>query len=247
MTDLPEKTTETKGLTNERRQRNKIALRVLGELKKHKVEGFEPTADIDIVWVMSAPGTVKEISTDGAYAGASSDLTNVNHGIELVRQITAKRIGKDPSEVTREDIDKFGPILFYNGEDSETKGTRYAQNRDFEELVGTPDFPIPASKVVIDHIDTANSIAQIEGLAKYLKGHNLSGKIATISIGAHSARVGRYLEKYKDLFPDGVEFLNAAAMQTHNPIETTGMEIDKIHEYSKRGHLAADSYFHNGD
>ena len=251
MVDLPENTTNMEqggeGLTDDRRKRNKIALRVLEELKKHKAEGFEPTADIDIVWVLSAPGTVKEISTDGAYAGASSDLTNVNHGIELVRQITAKRMGKDQSEVTKEDIGEFGPILFYNGEDSETEGTRYAQNRDFEELVATPDFPVPASKVVIDHIDRANSIAQIEGIAKYLKDHNLSGKIATVSIGAHSARMGRYFEKYKGLFPDNIELLNAAATQTHNPIETTGREIDKIYEYGAKGDLAEDSYFKHGE
>lgn len=222
---------------------NKLSRAVLAELREHKAEGFEPTADIDIVWVLSAPGTVKKIATDGTYAGASSDITNVNHGVDLVRQITALRIGKEVDDVTKEDIGEHGPMLFYNGEDDETKGTRYPQNKDFEELVATPEFPVPASNIVIDHIDVANSIAQVEGFAEYLKKHNLSGKIATVSIGAHFARMGRYIEKYKDLFPDGVEFLNAAATQTHNPVGTTVREVRKVGIYGEKGDLAETSYF----
>ncbi len=48
-----------------------------------------------------------------------------------------------------------------------------------------------------------------------------SGKVAIVSIGAHLARVGRYLEHKKDILPNGVEFINAAATQTHNPVGTT--------------------------
>lgn len=161
----------------------------------------------------------------------------------MVREITALRIGKEVDDITKEDISNYGTLLFYNGEDSATEGIRYSQNEDLEELVATPEFPVPAWNVVIDHIDVANSVAQVKGFAEYLKKHNMSGKVATVSIGAHFARMGRYIEKYKDLFPDGVELLNAAATQTHNPVGTTIREIQKVAIYGEKGDLAEKSYF----
>lgn len=216
---------------------------VVSELREYREKPFIPTADIDIVWILSEPGTVKEISNDGVYAGASSDLANISHGVDLIRQITAKRIGKEVKDITKSDIDNYGPTLYYNGEDSMTQGQNYEQNKHLAELIKNPEFPIPESKIIIDHIDIANTPAQIKGIARYLEENNLSGKIATVSIGAHFARLGRYIEHYKNLLPEGTEFINAATTQTYHPVGTTLREIRKIEKYSKQGDLSENSFF----
>lgn len=220
-----------------------LAMSVIQELKDDKESPFAPTADIDMVWVLSEPGTVDGISQDGPYAGASSDLINVNHGIEVVRQITALRVGKEVDDVTKEDIEASGPTFYYNGEDRLTVGQNYSQNQHLALLATTPEFPIPISKFVIDHLDIANTPAQIKCVARYLKDHDYHGKVATVSIGAHSARVGRYLEQYKDILPEGVQFLNAASTQTHNSASTTRREIRKIVKYAEKGDLSEKSIF----
>jgi hypothetical protein len=216
---------------------------VIEELRESREKPFVPTADINVVWVLSEPGTVKKNSNDGVYAGASSDRININHGVELVQQITALRINKSVDEITKEDIHDHGPIFFYNGEGSSTANANYSQVNDLTELVATPEFPIPASKVAIDCLEIAHTPAQIESVAHYLKEHDISGKIAVVSIGAHLARVGRYLEHHKEELPEGVEFVNAASTQTHNPVGTTVREIHKVQQYLEKGDLAEESIF----
>src|SRR3989344_4586756 len=203
-------------------ERSEFVHKVVDELRILKGQPpFEPAADIDMVWVLSAPGTVKEVSDDGIYNGISADLKMVRHGIEFVKQITADRLGKATSDVTKADIRNFGPVLFYNGEDKDTENYNYLQNEHLEEMVGEPDFPIPRSKIIIDHIDTIGTPAQVEGIADYLQKTGFAGKIAVVSMVHHSVRVSRYLEKYKDLFPRDVELVNAAIGETENPLGKT--------------------------
>lgn len=221
-----------------------LARRALTELRQDKERPFCPTPDIGVVWVLSAPGTVKEISQDGSYAGVSSDLTNVEYGLDLVRQITALRLQKPVEEVTKEDIGSRGPLFYYNGEDGDTESTRYPQNQHLAELAATPEFPIPESRIFIDHIKVAHTPAQVESIAHYLEEHPEIKKVAVVSIGAHSARVGRYLEHYKSILPESVDFINAPAAQTHNPVGTTLREIHKIQQYQAMNHLSENSYFH---
>lgn len=217
---------------------------VVNELRRDKESPFVPTADIGMVWVLSAPGTALEISTDGAYAGSSSDLANINHGIDIVKQITALRVDKEAQDVTKDDIAAYGPILYYNGEDESTADQHYKQNEHLALLASDPEFPIPTSNLVIDHIDRANTPAQVEGIARYLADCDYHGKIATVSIGAHSARVGRYLDHYKSILPEDVQFLNAAAIQTNNPIGTGLREVKKVGEYTEKGFMSPESVFH---
>ena len=123
--------------------------------------------------------------------------------------------------------------------------TKYPQNKHLAELAATPEFPIPESSVYIDHIEIAHTPAQVESIARYLKEHPDVTKVAVVSIGAHSARVGRYLEHYKGILPKTVQFLNAPATQTHNPVGTTLREVRKIPHYLEMGHLSEKSYFHD--
>jgi hypothetical protein len=224
----------------------KLAWAALRELQYTKEHPFVPTADMGMVWVLSAPGTYETPADDGVYAGESSDRKCIDYGVKVVKQITALRVGKPVEEVTKEDIEAHGPIFYYNGESSTTKNTRYAQNAHLEEAMKKPDFPIPASKMIIDDIDVANTPAQMRGIIAWLNKTGYKGKIPTVSIGGHNSRVGRYIEHDKDNIPKGVTFIAAPATQTHNPVSTTKREVDKVVQYHPE-YLASKSYFADSD
>lgn len=219
-----------------------LARKAVAELRYGKEHPFVPTPDIGMVWVISAPGTAFTDSKDGVYAGDSSDRMTIDHGAQLVREITSARLDKPIAEVTKDDVAANGPTLFYNGEDDFAEGSNYPQNQDLAKLVKSPDFPVPKSKVVIDSIEQINTIGQIESILEYIRQHNFKGKVAVVSVGAHDARVFRYLEKHKADIPEGVEFVSAPAMQTHNPVGTTKREIDKVVKYSKKGDMSPERY-----
>lgn len=225
------------------------ALQELWDWEENPPELTKELADeINTVWVFSAPGTVTYVPTieeAGVYGGGevSSDYVNIMHGAQLVIQITALRLGKNPDQVTKQDITDHGPLLYYNGEDPSTVGTRHKQNCALKDLIDSGEFPIPASNIKIDHIHIAHSPAQVEGFAKYAQDHDVGKKVAVVSIGAHFLRVGRYLEHAKDILPKGVEFLNFAALQLHNPIRTTLLELLKMLIYLAKGDLAEESIF----
>lgn len=226
-------------------ERSELTHQVVSELKDMRDHPpFEPTPDIDMVWVLSAPGTAKEAANDGAYSGASFDRMNIDAGVQAVLDITARRLGKPSDEITREDVETHGPVLFYNGEDEATERGKYRQNEAFEELASDPNFPIPRSKIIIDRISEIATPAQVKGLAEYLRNTNQRGaKIAVVSLFAHAPRVGRYLEHYKDLFPAAIEFVNAPAGMTIRGLAASFREANKIVQYYEMGHLAKDSIF----
>jgi hypothetical protein len=201
-------------------------------------------ADIAMVWVLSAPGTARETANDGAYSGISFDLEVIKGGIAAVRQVTAQRLVKEPGLVTKNDIAVNGPTLYYNGEDEHTDNYNYLQNDHLREMAQEPDFPLPVSSVVTDHITEIGTPAQVKGFAEFLNETGQTGQVAVVSLAPHSARVGRYLEQYRDLFSDEVGLFNAPVPIEHNPIGIMLREVRKIVKYAEQGNLARHSYFH---
>jgi hypothetical protein len=195
------------------------------------------------VWGVSAPGTISQEANDGAYSGTSFDAVVINHGIQTVREITALRLGKDVEAVTKEDLESDGPMFYYNGEHAGIANHTYRQNEDLLAAAEAPDFPLPLSKIAIGTIEQAHTPAQVEDIAQYLGQTAYAGKVAVVSLGAHSARVGRYIERNKAILPEGVTFVRAAAPLTHDTIGTVHREVTKVLQYEKKGHLARQSYF----
>lgn len=220
---------------------------IVGELRDFKALAInEPPADIDMVWGLSAPGTVKEIANDGVYSGISFDLQVVRHCIKVVRHVTAARTGKAAEDITKEDILEDGPVFFYNGEDANTNRGKYLQNEHLEELAQDPDFQIPKPKLVVDRIDEIATPSQVIGLAEFLRTTSMPiGKIAVVSLAPHSIRVGRYLEHHRHLFPEDVTFINTPAPQPHHSVGTTFREAHKVLQYADMGHLARETIFKN--
>lgn len=231
-------------------ERLKFAREITNELRVlRKNPPYQPAPDIDLVWVVSQPGTVRKLSYDGIYRklaelGISNDLKVVEAGIGLVIGVTALRLGGiDPSSVSRSDIEKRGPIFFYNGEDAGTPNANYPQNEDLEVMAAQPDFPIPGTKMIIDHIHEIGTPAQIIGFARFLPTHPEVQRVAVVSMAPHSVRVARYLQYYRNLLPKGVILENAFVAETVIGVGSTLREVRKVIKYWSKGDLARNPYF----
>lgn len=230
-----------------------IARQAIQELRDMKENGpLVPTSDIDMVWVLSAPGTYSSVTEDGMYSGRLADRERIDYGIKLVKSITALRIkeAKDVDEnytVTKEDIQEYGPLMFYNGEDATTQNVNYLQNEALKEAMNEEDFPLPKENVVIDHIDTIGTPAQIPGLIRFLRQHPEIKKVAVVTHAAHSRRVARYIESYKenhpDQFPENITFLNAWMPESVRTVGAILQEVKKVDLYAKKGDLSQDPIY----
>lgn len=221
-------------------QFNKI---VIEEIRQ-RVEATETAPvpyDIDLVWSISGPGSVLEPPANGLYAGRLTDKERVDHAIAIVITVTAAKLNKDLDEVTREDIEKHGPYLYYNGE-SQGQG-QYAQNEALLLWAQATDFPLPFSHVIISQLAEIYTPGQIKDLIKYLEEHPEIKKIAVVTHVAHERRVSRYLAHYLHLFPQGIQFLGYPVKETIVPEPAIADEAEKIRRYAQKGDLAADPLF----
>ena len=164
-----------------------------------------PAADIDIVWAVSAPGTAEETAyfpegPKNPYNGTSYNQDIIEHAASTVVEVTARRLGKTPEEVTREDILHHGPILLYNGESPTTKNTRFPnQNADFLKICEAEGFPVPPEKIAVGEISEAHTPAQVQQLAQYLMATPSLTNCRSIAVVCglpHTVRTGRYLKKF---------------------------------------------------
>ncbi|QQS18937.1 hypothetical protein IPL68_02665 [Candidatus Saccharibacteria bacterium] len=218
----------------------------------------EPTEDIDLVWALSAPGTVKtpaqfEQEPENPYNGESFNVGIVNHAVSVVLKVTALRTGKTVEEVTKDDIINRGPKLLYNGESLKTKGTRFSsQNEDFLELCRHVDFPIPFQNIIIGEIAEAHTPAQVKQLAELLRrddGVPPPRKVAVVCGIPHMVRTGRYLQHFRTLFSDGTSFVPSVIPQgsKEKMSKLTALEVRKALFYAAVGHLDPSSiFFPNG-
>lgn len=217
---------------------------VLSELQWIKRTPFKAHADMDYVWAISAPGTVFNRAPDNTvYAGEKPDLLVVRHAFQVVRAITAKRIGLEPSDVTMTDMRIDGPMLYYNSEDTTTENWNFPQNQHLLEWAEEPDFPIPRENLIVDTIDSIGTHEQVKGINRHLAENPRAIQVAAVAMAPHSCRVGRLIEAQKEDIPEGVRYVLAAAPLTNNVFAKILSEMAKIETYVAKGDCAEQNYF----
>jgi hypothetical protein len=218
----------------------RLGKQVVAELRERQTETYKPSGDIDLVWVSSGHGTVTTPPDSGLYKGFPKDREKVEAGIEIVKQITALRMGKEVDEVTKTDIATHGPILFYNGEE-EGQGS-YHQNEDLRKWMEDPDFPLPKEGVVVKTLEEIYTPSQVKSLAEYLQLNSGIKKIAVVTHAPHSRRMGRYLKRHQELFQD-IEFEEACVPERDVPVGAVFGEIKRIEAYAIKGDLNRTSLY----
>lgn len=196
---------------------NRVSRTQLGQLAHECVEEIEflhnsqkimsdLPLNIDIIWIISAPGL---LLTYGSKPGWSSQFPWLNNcerevvgtGIDLAISVTAKRLGKTPESVTKEEMVAYSPWIIYNGPPHE--------NADVATLLKQPEMKIPQEKVylfdeVFDNDGTVRKIVNTADQARSIHmPPNVSPRIIAICVlAAQWVRLGRLLAATQTLPQD---------------------------------------------
>lgn len=185
----------------EKIENRKWTRQVLKEYREYRNPSV--TADIDVVWAISGRGSYDAKPTPyllNSPEFAKSDLfreddrQQTDFAVQLVRKITALRLNKDAGEITKDDIEKSGPTLFYNG-------TNF-QNKQLRDAVMSGNFPIPQNKVRIEKLSEtddpkdANTRTQFERFPKELLEDLIASnqRVALVQARWHLPRIARTID-----------------------------------------------------
>lgn len=168
-----------------------------------------PPEDIDVIWVVGAPGLLLE---HGSKPGWSSNFPwmdnleweNFGSAFALAIAVTAKRLGKNVDKVTRQDVLEAGPWIIYNDPAYEPVVTILEESNGI---------PIPLEKTLIygEFTDEEGKVQPIRNTKDQVDCIRMPEgvkprKIAICVLGAQMVRLGRLLAKTNNL-PAGAEIL----------------------------------------
>lgn len=129
---------------------SKLALSCINEIEElHNVPDIiqDPPAEVDVIWIISAPGLLLDHGSKPGWSAKYPWLDGcewevVGAGFALAETVTAKRLQKPVDQVTREDIKEHGPWIVYNSNSWENEAVETI-------LKESPSLPIPQEKVYI--------------------------------------------------------------------------------------------------
>ena len=193
--------------------------------------------DTDIVWVISAPGNYSQSGEFPLNKGEDRYQTDwskemyrhrLRVGCSLVYEITARRLGKDIREVTKEDVKNHGPWLLYNPapEDKE----------QFETVLGQASVRIPPEKTFVycyvkeddgSESPMHNTSDQVRSL-HFPEGVD-PRRVLVVSHAPHLARISYIMDKY--LNPNERVFQAFPIKTPKGGEEYKKMEIEAILRY----------------
>lgn len=194
--------------------------------------------DTDAVWVFSGPGTFLKALENGEQNYTRwMDRYRILYGINILKEVTAKKLQKSPNEITKEDFAENGPLFIYNGNEEENKDFRSALDHELNIL--------PREKmIIIDKVITDNAIQSIENTLDQIKSFpkelidkTIKKRIAIVSHAAHIVRILRYFDEYK-LFPDSITVEVFSLTPKHHEALYMHEEMEKVWEYFKKGDLS---------
>lgn len=202
--------------------------------------------DIHAVWVFGGAGTFfKPLIEDEESWQRWMDRQRIRAGVELVHALTAQKLQRSP--VSLADIDRWGPLLVYNGNQK--------QNQDLRRALDSGKIKLPRLKVkVIEEVESAEGRRPIavtyDQVASFYQekareNSPLFGcyRIALVSHSPHFMRIPHYIRRFEEEF-----------LQTHGRIisywaygvksesavfnEFVREELNKLTAYINCGHLS---------
>ena len=168
---------------------------------KEKVENkeFEPSVDWETIWVLSGPEhEFSEESAENAEDKSQNQTKErIEKGFDLLKQVTAMKAGKDISDLTKEDYEKFSPVFYFNGGEGRSIAfQKMVASGYVEETYGIPASSIRISESDPDILHTGH---QFEEYPDELLN---KGKTIVVSSWCHTPRVQEYINALSDAHPD---------------------------------------------
>jgi hypothetical protein len=229
-------------------EKSEIAVKraALGELKELAYNELpKPQENWNLIWVFSGPhgffqeGTRVRKGVDGLIEDIGDEtneaVSRLNTGVEIAKQVTARRLNKKAEEITIDDIRISGPKIFYNEWDWQNDELR----KLFNEGNGEEQFSFPKNNLIIpDNTQVMHTGHQFEKFPEeVLDVIGDDGKFVLVSDLYHLPRIERYAWKR---FPQDIT--NKMVLYPSQPlVGSTKLfvgELNKIISYGKNDQLA---------
>lgn len=200
----------------------------------------KPQSDWGTIWPLSGPE--HSLDTNPTVGDKESQrVTSHNQtkdrfetALNIARMVTATRLNIDVVDITLADIQRAGPVIYWNGVPSQNEYlTQFVADGNMERR-----YNFPAEKVIVS---TDSSIHhtndQFEDFTKRERPQD--EKIVIVTDLYHWPRIERYVKKHsKALPPENV--IIYPSQPSRLPVKLAMQEIKKIHGYSKDGILPPD-------
>lgn len=194
--------------------------------------------DTDAVWVFSGPGTFLKALENGEQNYTRwMDRYRILYGLNILKEVTAKKLSNSPKEITKKDLEEFGPLFIYNGNKHENNDLRTALDHELN--------IIPKEKmIIIDRVESEdkiqsieNTLDQIKSFPKDIIGKQIKSRIAIVSHAPHIARILRYFQEFK-LFPESITVEVFSLTPRHHEALYMHEEMEKVWDYFLKGDLS---------
>lgn len=160
-------------------------------------ENPEITKDIKYVWVLSARHSYTKvlISSESQNIGAMDKEDGYNRmrlGIEIAKEIAAKKLDKQVSSLTFEELKNYGPIILFNGGIDHNRLLQEALDKN-----EIKDYPKENFYIFILPENKTNTGEQFKTLYKRHEDGNIdlnNAEIAIVTHAYHFPRVYRYFD-----------------------------------------------------
>lgn len=212
-----------------------LALACINEIEQlHKVPDIvqDPPTDIDVIWIISAPGLLLEHGSKPGWSAQFTWLDNcewevVGAGFALAEAVTAKRLQKPVNQVTKDDFKEHGPWVVYNSNPWENEALKTI-------LKESSSLPIPQEKVYIyqPNREDPSYLRTVDQARDLRMPLGVQPRILAISIlAAQWVRLGRILAATQSL-PENAGLLVVPTLSPggyeseHAIMETQGAVIN---------------------
>ena len=162
------------------------------------------------------------------------DRERIDTAVELVKEVTALRLHKIPSNITKEDILLAGPQLFYNGEPF--------QNEAMERYRDSEEFPLPSNKVTIESLQVNNTKGQFSSFVDFTNRSENLRRVAIVTHAPHVPRSSRYLAAIVPELKGKTSFVFCPIPETEVAAGAVLGEARRIEAYVEKGDLPTSPY-----
>lgn len=176
----------------------KIRKNFISEIQNiYVTENPEIDKNIKYVWVLSARHSYTKIpiNSDAQNIGAADKEDGYNRmrlGIEIAREVTAKKLDKQISSLTSEELQKYGPIILFNGGAYDNSLLKEALDKNI-----ITDYPKENFYIFTLPEGQVNTGGQFKTLYKEHEHGNIdlsNAEIAIVTHAYHFPRVNRYFD-----------------------------------------------------
>ncbi|KJW03203.1 hypothetical protein REIP_1227 [Rickettsia endosymbiont of Ixodes pacificus] len=226
----------------------KIRKNFISEIQNiYATENPEIDKNIKYVWVLSARHSYTKIpiNSDTQNIGAADKEDGYNRmrlGIEIAREVAAKKLDKQISSLTYEELKKYRPMILFNGGAYDNSLLKEALDKNI-----ITDYPKESFYIFTLPENQTNTGRQFKTLYKEHQNSNIdlnNAEIAIVTHAYHFPRVNRYFDNKPNFDFFFIHNTKPIIFLVDRKFETMGVdnelkqELIKLPNYIEKGFIS---------